>query len=188
MVPPGRSAAVEGYRAEVEVPIDSIIIPAICVYDVPIDLYVTYTFPTAFWRDWGHGELFFPPCPRTSSVSVSTPPDPSSSAHVNQPGQDTHGMTPSTTKSRTNVRPLEKKVSASARDLRLGLTMTPTTPTTRPATRSRTQNISAEHELRIIVIFLLRADGVRGVVRLLRVLVLRYVPTFPSFVHADLIT
>ncbi|KIJ97053.1 hypothetical protein K443DRAFT_260674 [Laccaria amethystina LaAM-08-1] len=63
-------------------------------------------------------------------------------------------MTPSII-SPTKSRPIEKKVSASARDLRLGLTMTPTplvTPTMRPATRSRTQNISAEHN----VIFLLR--------------------------------
>ena len=94
---------------------------------------------------------------RAPSVSATPPPDPSSSAHVNQnqSGQDTHGMTlssiishsPSATT--TKSRPIEKKVSASARDLRLGLTMTPTpqiTPTTRPATRSRAQNISPEHE------------------------------------------
>ena len=94
---------------------------------------------------------------RAPSVSATPPPDPSSSAHVNQnqSGQDTHGMTPSSIISHspsaitTKSRPMEKKVSASTRDLRLGLTMTPTpvvTPTTRPTTRSRAQNISPEHE------------------------------------------
>ena len=54
------------------------------------------------------------------------------------------------------------------------------TPTTRPATRSRAQNISPEHELRITVIFSLRVDGVRGIVKLLKVLDPRYVYIFHS--------
>ncbi|EDR04492.1 uncharacterized protein LACBIDRAFT_330668 [Laccaria bicolor S238N-H82] len=104
----------------------------------------------AFSRDWGHRELFFPACMRTFRLSFIAP-DPSSFSPT-QPGQDTY-----------------VKASASARDLRLGLTMTPTplvTPTTRPATRSWAQNISPEHEIS-------HHHGVRSVVRLLRVLVLR---------------
>ena len=57
-------------------PIDSIIITTI---DVPIDFPAfSYTFPTAFWRDWDHGKLFFQACLRPS---VSHPP-----THVNQSG------------------------------------------------------------------------------------------------------
>ena len=71
--PPGRSAPVEGYRAEKWIgcrPMDSIIIPAI---DVPIDFpALTHTFTTAIWRDWGHGELFFQTCPRTFHLSYTT--------------------------------------------------------------------------------------------------------------------
>ena len=48
---------------------DSIIIPAI---DVPIDFPAfSYTFTAAFWRDWGHGKLFFPARPRTFRLSYT---------------------------------------------------------------------------------------------------------------------
>ena len=92
---------------------------------------------------------------RAPSVSA-TPPDPSPSAHVNRSGQDAHGITPSIISHSPSIisnnnefTTCRKKMSASARDLLLGLTMTRTplvTPTTRPATRSRAQNISPEHE------------------------------------------
>ena len=109
--------------------------------------------------------LSFPPCPRTFRLSYTTARPilfctckPIRTRYPNQSEQDTHGLTPSSTISHsfspssattTKSRPIEKKVLASAQNLRLGLTMTPTplvTPTTRPATRYRARNILPEHE------------------------------------------
>ena len=86
-------------------------------------------------------------------------------------------------------RPIEKKVSASTRDLRLGLTMTPTavvTPTTRPATRSQAQNISPEHEPwhhRDFFTASRRCSRCREVIKSPRSLVCSF---FRSSLHADL--
>ena len=60
------------------------------------------------------------------------------------------------------------------------------TPTTRQATRSRAQDISLEHEPSHHRDFSLRVDGIRGIMRLLKVLVLRYVYILrSSLLHAD---
>ena len=138
---------------------------------------------------------------RAPSVSATPPLDPPSSANVNQSGQDTHGMTtfvimshspsPSSSATTTKSRPIEQKVSASARDLRLGLTMTPTplvTPTTRPATRFQAQNISPEHESshhRDFFTASRRCSKCREVIESPRSLVCFFFRS--SFLHADLI-
>ena len=159
MAPQGRSAAVEGYKAERSGSVAGPSTPS----SSPPSMSPSTSPPSRTHSrqpSGGTGAMASSSSrrARTPSVSATPPPDPSSSAHVNQnqSGQDTHGMTPSIishspspSATTTKSRPIEKKVSASARDLRLGLTMTPTpliTPTTRPATRSRAQNISPEHE------------------------------------------
>ena len=159
MAPPGRSAAVDGDKTERSGSVAGPSTPS----SSPPSMSPSTTPPsrTHSWQPSGGPVAMASSSSRRSrapSVSATPPPDPSSSAHVNQSGQDTHGMTPSSIISHspspssattTKSRPIEKKVSACARDLRLGLTMTPTlvvTPTTRPATRSRAQNISPEHE------------------------------------------
>lgn len=152
MAPPGRSAAVEGHKAERNGSIAGPSTPS----SSPPSMSPSTSPPSRGeisrrQPSGGTGAIASSSSRRARAPSVSTtPPDPSSSAHVNQSGQDTHGMTPSIISPSSTTRksrPIEKKVSASARDLRLGLTMTPTPPT-RPATRSRAQNqnISPEHE------------------------------------------
>ena len=127
--------------------------------------------------------------PRAFRLSYTTQPIPS--AH--------DGMTPSTisyspspSSSTMKSRPIEKKVSASARDLRLSSTMTPTplvTPTTQPATRSRAQNILLMHEPSHHRGFFTASRRCSRFVRLLKVLILWYVYALRSSVlHADFIT
>ena len=121
--------------------------------DVPIDFpALTYTFTTAIWRDWGHGELFFPTCPCTFLLSYTTARPilfcTCKSIRTRCLWHDAllHHLA-LTFSNNKESRPIEKKVLASARDLRLGMTPTPlVTPTTRPATCSRAQNISPNHE------------------------------------------
>ena len=156
MAPPGRSAAMEGSKAKRSGSIAGLLTPS----SSPPSMSPSTSPPSRTHSrqpSGGTGATANSSSRRARAPSVSTPPpDPSSSTHVNQnqSGQDTHGMTPSSIISHLppatpKSRPIEKKVSASARVLRLGLTMTPTplvTPTTRLAMRSRAQNILPEHE------------------------------------------
>ncbi|EDR04470.1 uncharacterized protein LACBIDRAFT_304567 [Laccaria bicolor S238N-H82] len=149
MAPMGKSATVEGYKAERSGSVSGQSTPS----SSPPSMSPSTSPPSCAHSrqpSGGTEAIASSSSRRAHAPSVSAPPPDPSSFSPTQPGQDTHGMTPSiiphsppatTTKSR----PIEKKVSASARDLRLGLTMTPT-PLVTPTTRSRAQNTSPEHE------------------------------------------
>ena len=74
MAPAKRSAAVEGYKAKRSGSVAGPSTHRRCPPRPPRILAVRprYIFPTAIWRDWSHGELFFPAWPRTFRLSYTT--------------------------------------------------------------------------------------------------------------------
>ena len=125
--------------------------------DVPIDFpALTYTFTTAIWRDWGHGELFFPTCPCTFLLSYTTARPilfcTCKSIRTRCLWHDAllHHLPFTFSIIINNEITTYKKKSVSLRagsSSRLDDDTSPlVTPTTRPATRSRAQNISPEYD------------------------------------------
>ena len=143
MAPQGRLATVEGYKAERSGSVAGPSTPSLSQQSMsPSTSPPSRTYSRQPSGGTGAMASSSSRRARAPSVSATPPPDPSSSAH----DALLHHLA-LTFSNNKESRPIEKKVLASARDLRLGMTPTPlVTPTTRPATCSRAQNISPNHE------------------------------------------
>ena len=119
MAPPGRSAAVDGYKPGRRGSVAGPSTPS----SSPPSMSPSTSPPSRTHSrkpSGGTGTMASSSSrrARAPSVSATPPPDPSSSANVNQSGQDTHGMTPSiishspsrsSATETTKSRPIEKK-------------------------------------------------------------------------------